>query len=662
MNTNLNLLPSYVPLLFLEKWNTNDARENQLRRQLQKWGVKKYKKVTLESPASASTNLLAPAIASPLTSGSDVHGEDFRPLEVSSESHGSTSMPEIGVKRNEPDPPSITEHASKRPRLLGPTRRNAIRRSTARNSSCLQSHLSIHSESPISLSRKLSFEVSSSEDIDTDVPISTEVPLTQNAIVGYVHLAELERMDQDAETAPISSSETIVNSLHWEASDHSTLTTGEENQSSSSLSSPMTCRGAQMPLTISLAGATSTWLPGDMKRVRYAADFLFSCGLSEDAFPLYVLLWKELDASTTLTVLRHSVVLSCWRSATTDLHKSIVINLLEKELDEQREALAIHYTSPLYAPLSVCLFRLLWAQTSFLQTVPERAFNILESVSREFSTLNELIHHFLVLRKYNPKFGSRGNGFSIYPRAWMLESIAPKPIFLKPVLHPNTGAPLTKPQLKKLQKQVLQYQLPSILSSPVFFDYDIAGLVKWCGNILQTELIAYKDATITKLTQLFRQYQFRPEIALAFYFWELWQRFELFGEKDSNLHQEYSKNPPKSLDSYVGPRTIGLDSVSIAELLVVVSSITLEEKLFGHNTKSIFSRGDISGEKLLEFIQGHYIRLASLDHEDLHASVRNRHLLMIEFQWQGAAPRPLARQALRRMVEECLNIIPQYFQ
>jgi len=657
MNTSFNLHTSYASLLFLEKWSTNDTRENQLRRQLQKWGVKKYKKGTPESLAPAGTNLLASAIASPLTSGSDVHGEVFRPLEVSGDSYGSTSMPENGLKRNEPDAPSVAEHASKRPRLLGPTRRNAIRRSTTRDPSCLQSHLSVHSEAPIALSRKLSFEVESSEDNVTDVPTSTEAPLAQDPIVGHVHLAELERLDQDAETAPISSAETIVNSLHWEASDHSTLTNGEGNQPSSSLSSPMTCRGAQMPLIISLAGATLTWLPGDMKRVRHAADFLFSCGLSEDAFPLYVLLWKELDASTSLTVLRHSVVLSCWRSATTDLHKSIVINMLEKELDDQREALAIHYTSPLYAPLSVCLFRLLWAQTSFLQTDPERAFNILESVSREFSTLNELIHHFLVLRKYNPKFGARGNGFSIYPRAWMLESIAPKPNFLKPVLHPTTGAPLTKSQVEKLQKQVLQYQLPSLLSSPAFFDYDIAGLVRWCGSTLQAELTISKDATITKLTQLFRQYQFRPEIALAFYFWEMWQRFEPFEEKDSHLHQEYSKKAPKSLESYVGPRTIGLDSVSIAELLVVVSSIMLEEKLFGNNTKSIFSRNDISGEKLLEFIQGHYIRLASLDHEELHASVRNRHLLMIEFQWQGAAPRPLARQALRRMVEECLNII-----
>ena len=573
----------------------------------------------------------------PRTTGTDIHREDG-PLSEDSPDSSKHLRLQLNTKRKGPDPLSSAERTAKRPKLPVPTRSNAIRHSCTGNRSL--------SGETATWSLKLSPEsMSGAKGCAGHVYATSR---TGGLTVEDSHQAEPVLRNQDIRVVPKSLAEHSSTDSSLEASENSTASLAAQSPFTSSPLSAVESEGVQLPLVIDLASPSSTWRPEDMGRVRHAADFLFSCGLLEDAFPLYVLLWKQLDASTTSTIMRHSVVLSCWRSATTYLHKSIVANILEKELDEDREILSVHYISPTYARSYTCLFHLLRAQITFPQSDPHMVSTILKSVSNEFFTLNALAKSFVELRTNNPRVMGPKRTIREYAKCWIPHSIVPDPI----VLSPGTADPVPNSQAKRDQKRVLRHHLPFLLTSAAFFDYDIPGLLEWCREPLSDLVLA--TAFPSKLRDLFRQHQSRPEIALGCYFWETWQRCEISGPGARDPYQQqYQKRSPWPLRFWIGPRTIGLDGVSVAELLVVTSSLILTEKL--SRTKSYFSKDFIEGENFLRVICDNHVKLTELDNETLHENFRKRHLLIIERQRQS--PPAESRQALRKTVEECTGII-----
>jgi hypothetical protein len=678
-------------------------RENQFRRQLQKWNVTKYKTDSSDHPEVVGVELheeqpdvCEDDTSTPNTSPSS--SEPKYPQQHSSKRKGRESLPSV---QREP----------KKQKLSGLKRSNAIRCSFGDTKSCVT--FSTCTEKNTVLNRRQSFEsISSTKELESlpDVgdqltaaklpelarsntitvsntgnllPDQSSAHTNESTLPGRktslgsissakdrdedfhasagpmdITLEDSPRVEvscqmQDVENMPEAALQHSSNVSSCEASDGSTPDQREQSLSTeqtpptSSFPTPSKSTDLQQPLVVDLAGPCSSWLPKDMRKVHHAADLLFSCGLLEDAFALYVSLWKQLDASMTSTIMRHGVVLSCWRSSTTDLHRSIVDNMLEKELDQERESLSVHHVSPIYLRSFTSLFHLLRGQVALLQGAPRMISKTIRSVYKEFPTLNALVKSFFELRSRNFNVEEPDREHHAYPECWMAHSILPVTI----ELQPQPTHPSQKLQVFIDQKRVLLHHLPSVLTSAAFFDYDINGLLEWLREPLSVSML--RKAFTMRLKPLFRTHQSRPEIALACYLWEIWQTGELNERERGSLHQQYSARMTRSLPSYIGPRTVGLDSVSVAELLIVTSSLILTEKL--SKVKSLFSKMFIEELSLPQVICDNYTKLTKLDKETLHQNFRNRHLLMIERQRQG--PPAASGEALRKMVEQTLDIV-----
>ena len=94
-------------------------------------------------------------------------------------------------------------------------------------------------------------------------------------------------------------------------------------------------RAAVLPLIVDLGCLVERYSWSEMNVIKQTADFMFSCTFLEDAFPLYILLWKRLKNSSKPTWMARSAMISCVRSAAREPDLTIVRNLLGQNLAEK---------------------------------------------------------------------------------------------------------------------------------------------------------------------------------------------------------------------------------------------------------------------------------------------------------------------------------------
>ncbi|KAF2433114.1 hypothetical protein EJ08DRAFT_658388 [Tothia fuscella] len=212
------------------------------------------------------------------------------------------------------------------------------------------------------------------------------------------------------------------------------------------------------------------------------------------------------------------------------------------------------------------------------------------------------------------------------------------------------SSPSRDRQLSKFRNRILHDHLPTLLSSSVFFDYDIFGLLKWYKTCISAQEL--KEFLSLGLKVRFQQHKHHPEIALASHLWEFWQRpntGQRFVNRDSERNLEHTS---ESLESFIGPRTVGVDSVSVAELLVVVSSLLLADK--PSKTVSVFRKGVVDALQLATVVNSNHANLIQLDTDNLYERLRERHILLIDRKRYRMPPE--SREELQKLVETCLNI------
>jgi len=88
-------------------------------------------------------------------------------------------------------------------------------------------------------------------------------------------------------------------------------------------------------IRVDLSYPEQQYTPEEVRQIRKAADFLFSCALNEDAFPLYLLIYKKgiADLHPPKTIL--NTLIACARSAATHKDMEEVRDMLSSLLDQK---------------------------------------------------------------------------------------------------------------------------------------------------------------------------------------------------------------------------------------------------------------------------------------------------------------------------------------
>jgi hypothetical protein len=140
-------------------------------------------------------------------------------------------------------------------------------------------------------------------------------------------------------------------------------------------------------LKIDIADSTRVYPEHDIRKIQRAADFLFTCGLREDAFPLYLLIWKELRKSSVCEFGLETFV-QCIRSICTTKHCVIMENLVEEQL--KRGSI----TSGTSSTAEICLLRLAQARIASVIHDKETTVSYLNAAKRLLTVLDDIFYDF----------------------------------------------------------------------------------------------------------------------------------------------------------------------------------------------------------------------------------------------------------------------------
>jgi hypothetical protein len=144
-------------------------------------------------------------------------------------------------------------------------------------------------------------------------------------------------------------------------------------------------------LVIDVADSTKIYAENEIATIRKAADFLFACGLREDAFPLYLLVWKQLKQQPAYDSGCETFVetfVQCIRSVCSADHCIIMASLIRDRLKQNTDG------SKACSRAEYCLFHLVLARIASVTDDEEKVALHLKVASGNLVSLDGIFYDF----------------------------------------------------------------------------------------------------------------------------------------------------------------------------------------------------------------------------------------------------------------------------
>jgi hypothetical protein len=403
------------------------------------------------------------------------------------------------------------------------------------------------------------------------------------------------------------------------------------------------------PLTIAITDITdntASFTVQEASSIKLAADALYSVGLWEDAFPLYVMVWKHLLNSKVPRSHRYNVITACARAVVLTEHVTIVRHMLETEIFDLNVTHSEHsntcrtYESLLHLLLSRCC----WMQRD--NTASKEHF---EMAAHGCSDENDLIRMLMSLKQ--PRGGkhisSKPAGIQSvdvdqYSRC-SLGSRANSMQYTTSIGSPNMDVFIA----------AVDHSIPKLLVSPVMGEHRVIGsLLAWCGLVspLGSKPLAEKSWNAPQ-TISDRKMTMPINLRLFCHLWVQWINrkridscYSWAGGRNSTTFSDFQR----VMECPLEPLGTGLEAVSITEFLMVLSSLILQPGNYHGALSDVCPSAMISN----------FNNLSEMDEIQLLNCFSTRHLSILSrhLPWFRQST-PLLRHTMRQFVEETLNII-----
>ena len=366
---------------------------------------------------------------------------------------------------------------------------------------------------------------------------------------------------------------------------------------------------------IDLADSTTRYSLLQIKKIEQAANFLFCCRLHVEAFPLYLLVWKQHGYHADQERIRSRTFISCIRTATTEAHHAILRNILTVE--SKQPSFSLH---PAAKGATAYLHSLFLARICLKQGDGEAFLDYINQaiVHRNELTNDELLHSLAGL-------WSGPTGILIASCVLGEISSACEVYFASHQdLHPLNSFP--EPELLILSTQTMLRGLA--LSPETVHDPDtgsIEVLLIWC---------------LPRIKGLARSYNFFKNLSSPMVvFWHFWWQW---------INRPFLENQTLKFEWLDG---------KAPESLAVLSSLLTHFPQCPTPHSQFLDKQD-----LLATVSGNLKKLTRLDEEAIHGHFRRRHIWLLRQSPPEIFNERLLRQ-LRGFIQRNLDVtVPEIRQ
>lgn len=301
------------------------------------------------------------------------------------------------------------------------------------------------------------------------------------------------------------------------------------------------------PLVINITDATIQYNHQEVEKIKLAADFLFAAGIWEDAFPLLVLVWKNMNRLQTPSFSRINTAVTCLRCIVSHEHAMVVRHLLEKELVDLNHA---------SVPLVQGLLQFMLSRCCWVLDDIEASLKYFDQAAMLYESEKDLIIGLACLRPnhsmtdFVPVLRAASGALSYRfhsARAWGTAATELSYRF-RSAKDQNTKMALCDHSISRL-----------LLAPPLGIHDLIDKLWGFLDESLQRTLMATLREDLPRTEQVFC------------HLWRRWIEFRQLGACAGSTPHEFQRAAIQPLR----PVSEGIEAVTIAELLAILASMVM---------------------------------------------------------------------------------------